>query len=50
MELVGVVSIVRPGGKEIACVDVKMISIGEGGMPVEIGVGHLARILPRSAS
>ena len=45
VELVGVVSIVRPGGKEIACVEVKMISIGKGGMPVEVGVGLFARIL-----
>ena len=42
VELVGVVSIVRPGGREIACVEVKMISIGGGRMPVEVGVGRLA--------
>ena len=36
---------VRPGGSEITCVDVKIISIGSGGMPVEAGVGLLARIL-----
>ena len=45
VELVGVASIVRPEGNEIACVEVKIISIGGGGMPVEAGVGLLAKIL-----
>ena len=45
MELVGVASIVRPGGSEITCVEVKIISIGGGGMLVETGVGLLAKIL-----
>ena len=45
MELVGVVNIMRPGGNEIACVDVKIISIGSGEMFVDVGVGLLAKIL-----
>ena len=45
MELVGVASTVRPGGNEITWVDVKMISIGCGGVLEEAGVGLLAKIL-----
>ena len=45
VELVGVASMVRPGGNDIMCVEVKMISIGCGGMPVETRVGLLAKIL-----